>query len=222
MGLRPIHVYGATELYGPYMICERQERWAELPIKEQARLLARHGVHYLIADPVRVIDDQGREVPADGESLGKVLMRGNKVMTGYFEDPEQTRETLADGWYHSGDLAVRHPDGGPMPSSNSKTASTFPPKTSSRSLKSTSLATCGRPRARSPNWPRPQDRLTPEAHASRIGLQATSPLCLSGAAVAAPLGGLTLDREGSSRCARALIHPGSQCATGVTSGSGRG
>jgi acyl-CoA synthetase (AMP-forming)/AMP-acid ligase II len=97
MGLRPIHVYGATELYGPYMICERQEHWAELPVKEQARLLGRQGVHYLIADPVRVIDDQGREVPADGKSLGEVLMHGNNVMTGYFEDPEQTRETLADG-----------------------------------------------------------------------------------------------------------------------------
>jgi acyl-CoA synthetase (AMP-forming)/AMP-acid ligase II len=60
---------------------------------------------------VRVIDDQGREVPADGETLGEVLMRGNNVMTGYFEDPEQTRQTLADGWYHSGDLAIRHPDG---------------------------------------------------------------------------------------------------------------
>jgi len=111
LGLRPIHVYGATELYGPYMICERQEDWAELPVPEQARLLGRQGVHYLIADPVRVVDDQGREVPADGKSLGEVLMRGNNVMTGYFEDPEQTRETLADGWYHSGDLAVRHPDG---------------------------------------------------------------------------------------------------------------
>ncbi len=64
----------------------------------------------MIADPVRVVDDQGREVPADGQSLGEVLMRGNNVMTGYFEDPEQTRETLAGGWYHSGDLAVRHPD----------------------------------------------------------------------------------------------------------------
>ena len=111
MGLRPIHVYGATELFGPYMICERQEGWAELPVEEQARLLGRQGVNYVIADPVRVVDDQGREVPADGESLGEVLMRGNNVMTGYFEDPEQTRETLADGWYHSGDLAVRHPDG---------------------------------------------------------------------------------------------------------------
>ena len=111
MGLRPVHVYGATELYGPYMICERQERWADLPVREQARLLGRQGVPYLIADPVRVADDQGREVPADGASLGEVLMRGNNVMTGYFDDPGQTRETLADGWYHSGDLAVRHPDG---------------------------------------------------------------------------------------------------------------
>ncbi len=111
MGLRPIHVYGATELFGPYMICERQERWAGLPVEEQARLLGRQGVNYVIADPVRVVDDRDREVPADGESLGEVLMRGNNVMTGYFEDPEQTRETLAGGWYHSGDLAVRHPDG---------------------------------------------------------------------------------------------------------------
>jgi len=111
IGLRPIHVYGATELYGPYMICERQESWAELPVKEQARLLGRQGVHYLIADPVRVVDDQGRDVPADGETPGEVLMRGNNVMTGYFQDPEQTTETLAGGWYHSGDLAVRHPDG---------------------------------------------------------------------------------------------------------------
>jgi fatty-acyl-CoA synthase len=111
IGLRPIHVYGATELYGPYMICERQERWAELPVGEQARLLGRQGVHYLIADPVRVVDGQSREVPADGKSLGEVLMRGNNVMTGYFGDPEQTGEALAGGWYHSGDLAVRHPDG---------------------------------------------------------------------------------------------------------------
>jgi fatty-acyl-CoA synthase len=110
-GLRPIHVYGATELFGPYMICERQQRWAELPVEEQAQRLGRQGVHYVIADPVRVIDDQGREVEADGESLGEVLMRGNNVMTGYFDEPEQTREALADGWYHSGDLAVRHPDG---------------------------------------------------------------------------------------------------------------
>jgi fatty-acyl-CoA synthase len=111
IGIRPIHVYGATELYGPYMICERQEGWDELPIEEQARLLGRQGVHYVVAEPVRVVDDHGQDVPADGETLGEVLMRGNNVMTGYFEDAGQTEETLAGGWYHSGDLAVRHPDG---------------------------------------------------------------------------------------------------------------
>ena len=105
------HVYGATELYGPYTICERQEGWGDLPVEDQARLLGRQGVHYVIAEPVRVVDDRGDEVGRDGETLGEVLMRGNNVMTGYLDDPEQTDETLADGWYHSGDLAVRHPDG---------------------------------------------------------------------------------------------------------------
>jgi fatty-acyl-CoA synthase len=111
VNIRPIHVYGSTELYGPYMICERQEGWDDLPVEEQAQLLGRQGVHYIVAEPVRVVDDQGDEVAADGETLGEVLMRGNNVMTGYFDDEEQTAETLAGGWYHSGDLAVRHPDG---------------------------------------------------------------------------------------------------------------
>jgi len=110
-GIRPIHVYGATELYGPYMICERQEGWDELPVDEQAQLLGRQGVHYLVAEQARVVADGGEDVEADGNVLGEVLMRGNTVMTGYFDDPEQTAETFADGWYHSGDLAVRHPDG---------------------------------------------------------------------------------------------------------------
>jgi fatty-acyl-CoA synthase len=110
-GIRPIHVYGSTELYGPYMICERQPGWEDLPLDEQAQLLGRQGVHYVIAEPARVVDDEGQEVPSDGETLGEVLMRGNNVMTGYLDDPDQTEEALGDGWYHSGDLAVRHPDG---------------------------------------------------------------------------------------------------------------
>jgi fatty-acyl-CoA synthase len=110
-GIEPVHVYGATELYGPYMICERQPDWNELPVDEQAPLLGRQGVHYVVAEPAKVVDDQGNEVEADGATLGEVLMRGNTVMTGYFDDPQQTEETLAGGWYHSGDLAVRHPDG---------------------------------------------------------------------------------------------------------------
>jgi fatty-acyl-CoA synthase len=111
LGIRPIHVYGSTELYGPYMICERQEGWDDLPVEEQAQLLGRQGVHYVVAEPVRVVDDQGEAVAADGETLWEVLMRGNNVMTGYFDDEEQTAETLDGGWYHSGDIAVRHPDG---------------------------------------------------------------------------------------------------------------
>jgi fatty-acyl-CoA synthase len=111
LGITPIHVYGATELYGPYMICEWQPDWSDLPLEEQAALLSRQGVNYVVACPVRVVDDDGLDVPADGTTLGEVLMRGNTVMTGYFRDLEQTELTLADGWYHSGDLGVRHPDG---------------------------------------------------------------------------------------------------------------
>ncbi|MEA2286053.1 MAG: hypothetical protein QOJ21_2096 [Solirubrobacteraceae bacterium] len=111
IGVRPVHVYGATELYGPYMVCEPHAEWRELPLAEQASLLARQGVQYVIADPVRVVDEEGRDVAADGAAMGEVLMRGNNVMTGYFRDPEQTEATFEGGWYHSGDLAVRHPDG---------------------------------------------------------------------------------------------------------------
>jgi fatty-acyl-CoA synthase len=93
------------------MICEWQPSWSCLPPEEQAALLNRQGVNYITACPVRVVDDRGIDVPADGTTLGEVLMRGNTVMTGYFRDPEQTELTLADGWYHSGDLGVRHPDG---------------------------------------------------------------------------------------------------------------
>ncbi|HWE12581.1 MAG TPA: AMP-binding protein [Solirubrobacteraceae bacterium] len=111
LGFMPIHVYGATELYGPFMICEWQPEWSDRPVDEQARLLNRQGVNYIAACPVRVIDEDGADVPADGASLGEVLMRGNTVMTGYFRDREQTDVVFADGWYHSGDLGVRHPDG---------------------------------------------------------------------------------------------------------------
>jgi acyl-CoA synthetase (AMP-forming)/AMP-acid ligase II len=111
LGFRPVHVYGATELYGPYMICEPQADWDELPAGERSALLARQGVHYLVADPVRVVDDAGDDVPPDGRTLGEVLMRGNTVMGGYLDDSAETEATLAGGWYHSGDLAVRHSDG---------------------------------------------------------------------------------------------------------------
>ena len=111
LGITPVHVYGATELYGPYMICEPHPEWSHLPLEQHAALLSRQGVNYVVACPVRVVGNDGLDVPADGTTLGEVLMRGNTVMTGYFRDPELTDVTLADGWYHSGDLGVRHPDG---------------------------------------------------------------------------------------------------------------
>jgi fatty-acyl-CoA synthase len=111
LGFRPVHVYGATELYGPHMVCEPQDDWKDLPAGEHAALLGRQGVHYVTASPVRVVDRRDRDVEADGITLGEVLMRGNNVMLGYFRDAEQTEATLADGWYRSGDLGVRHADG---------------------------------------------------------------------------------------------------------------
>src|SRR5918993_1596762 len=111
LGAEIIHVYGLTEVYGPYTVCEWQPEWNLLPAEERARVKARQGVGYLIADDVRVVDDEMRDVPADGETLGEVLMRGNNTMKGYYRDPEATARAFAGGWFHSGDLAVMHPDG---------------------------------------------------------------------------------------------------------------
>jgi fatty-acyl-CoA synthase len=111
LGAEIIHVYGLTEVYGPYTVCEWQPHWNDLPADERARVKARQGVGYLIADDARVVDDQMRDVPADGETLGEVIMRGNNTMKGYYRDPEATERAFAGGWFHSGDLAVMHPDG---------------------------------------------------------------------------------------------------------------
>ena len=111
LGAEIVHVYGLTEVYGPYTVCEWQPHWNALSPQEQARLKARQGVGYLIADDVRVVDEQMRDVPADGETLGEVVMRGNNTMKGYYRDPVATARAFAGGWFHSGDLAVMHPDG---------------------------------------------------------------------------------------------------------------
>jgi fatty-acyl-CoA synthase len=111
LNFRTIHFYGATETYAPATICAWHREWDDLPGDDQARLLARQGVPYLSVDGVRVVDDEMRDVPCDGQTMGEVVMRGNTVMKGYFNDPEATERAFAGGWYHSGDLAVMHPDG---------------------------------------------------------------------------------------------------------------
>ncbi len=111
LGAEIVHVYGLTEVYGPYTVNEWQPHWDALPPEERARLKARQGVGYLIADDARVVDNQLRDVPADGETLGEVIMRGNNTMKGYYNDPAATAEAFRGGWFHSGDLAVMHPDG---------------------------------------------------------------------------------------------------------------
>jgi fatty-acyl-CoA synthase len=111
LGARIIHVYGLTETYGPYTVCEYQPGWADLSAEARARLLARQGVAMLQADPVRVVDSAMNDVPADGSTIGEIVMRGNNVMLGYFADEEATATATRGGWFHSGDLGVMHPDG---------------------------------------------------------------------------------------------------------------
>jgi fatty-acyl-CoA synthase len=112
MGATVHHVYGLTECYGPHTICAEQPGWDLLDPTERGRVKARQGVPYGIAHTgLGVVDSDLVEVPWDGETLGEVLMRGNNVMTGYHDDAEATAKAFAGGWFHSGDLAVRHPDG---------------------------------------------------------------------------------------------------------------
>ncbi len=111
LNIKPLHIYGLTETYGPITICQWQREWGELPVEERAQLLARQGQGYVTADMVRVVDDKDQDVPRDGETMGEVVMRGNNVMSGYFAEPEATAVAFRNGWFHSGDLAVWHPDG---------------------------------------------------------------------------------------------------------------
>ncbi len=111
LNFRPVHVYGLTETYGPHTVCEWHAEWDALPAEEQARLAARQGQAYLIADLVRIVDDEMQDVPRDAEALGEVCMRGNNVMKGYFDQPDATAEAFRGGWFHSGDIGVWHGDG---------------------------------------------------------------------------------------------------------------
>ncbi|MFB2896257.1 acyl--CoA ligase family protein [Aerosakkonemataceae cyanobacterium BLCC-F50] len=111
LGIEITHVYGLTETYGPHSICVWQQSWNDLPMNDRAKLKARQGVPYIQAGEMRVVDENLQDVPPDGATMGEVVMRGNNVMQGYFNDPEATEKAFRGGWFHSGDLAVRYPDG---------------------------------------------------------------------------------------------------------------
>ena len=111
LNFRIVHVYGLTETYGPITVCPTQEGWQELPVERRAELLARQGQAYPSADLVRVVDPEMRDIPRDAATMGEVVMRGNNVMSGYFADDAATEKAFRGGWFHSGDLAVWHPDG---------------------------------------------------------------------------------------------------------------
>ncbi|MGV9713301.1 AMP-binding protein [Gordonia sp. NPDC003424] len=114
LGVTVVHVYGLTEVYGPYTICEYQDAWDDLTPAERATKLSRQGVGMVQAEDARVVE-QGTlplvDVPADATTMGEIVLRGNNVMAGYFKDPDATREAFAGDWFHTGDLGVMHPDG---------------------------------------------------------------------------------------------------------------
>jgi fatty-acyl-CoA synthase len=114
LGAELHHVYGLTETYGPITECAwHSPQWDAEPAAERARQRSRQGVPMITlgAGDVRVVDPELRDVPADGETQGEIVMRGNNVMKGYYADADATARAFAGGWFHSGDIAVRHPDG---------------------------------------------------------------------------------------------------------------
>jgi fatty-acyl-CoA synthase len=111
-GFDVLHVYGLTECYGPSVTNEWHREWSALPAGDQARLMARQGVRYVALEGLDVMAPETMEpVAADGAAMGEVMMRGNSVMKGYFKDKAATDAAFAGGWFHTGDLAVKYPDG---------------------------------------------------------------------------------------------------------------
>ena len=112
IGFRVKHLYGLTESYGPALVCAWHDEWTPLPLEDRARLAARQGVNLATLEAVKVADaDTGLECASNGQEMGEVLLRGNTIMMGYLKNPKANDRAFADGWFHSGDLAVRHPDG---------------------------------------------------------------------------------------------------------------
>ena len=112
LGFEVMHVYGLTETYGHVTQCAWNDEWNSYDEDKQNEIKARQGVRYPNTEDVMVIDPETmKPVPKDGKSLGEIMIRGNVVMKGYFKDKEATEKAMANGWFHSGDLAVMHPDG---------------------------------------------------------------------------------------------------------------
>ncbi|TKA04628.1 acyl--CoA ligase family protein [Actinacidiphila oryziradicis] len=111
MGFGIVHVYGLTESYGPYSVCQPQPQWSALPPQQRAAVQARQGVGMIQTDGLRVVDVRMADVPADGSTMGEIVMRGNNLMSGYYRDPNGTAKAFRGGWFHSGDLGVMHSDG---------------------------------------------------------------------------------------------------------------
>ncbi len=111
-GFRVIHLYGLTECYGPATVCAWQDEWADYDLQKRSGKMARQGVNYLTLEAAVVMDPETMTpVPHDGETLGEIMLRGNTVMKGYLKNPKATEEAFRGGWFHTGDLAVCHPDG---------------------------------------------------------------------------------------------------------------
>jgi fatty-acyl-CoA synthase len=110
-GWEVLHVYGLTETAPFITVCEPRPEHAALNSAELAAVKARQGVELISSGELRTVDEQGAEVPWDGETMGELVVRGNVVMDGYYRDPDATAEIMGDGWFHTGDAAVTHPDG---------------------------------------------------------------------------------------------------------------
>ncbi|EIW86577.1 acetyl-CoA synthetase-like protein [Coniophora puteana RWD-64-598 SS2] len=117
-GIKPVHVYGLTQTYGPFTRCYDQDSWSSLSLEDRAKLMARQGQSFATAQEVRVVypprhdnDQELIDVPRDGNTVGEIVTRGNIVMKEYFRDPDATKKAFRGGYFNSGDLAVMYPDG---------------------------------------------------------------------------------------------------------------
>ena len=111
IGANITQTYGLTEVFGPHSVCQWQDKWDDLDAMAKAGIKARQGVPYIVAEHMDVVDSETMEpVPRDGATMGEIVMRGNNVMLGYYKDEEASQEAFRGGWFHSGDLAVMHPD----------------------------------------------------------------------------------------------------------------